>query len=83
MALFKILRGGYQNKPETLTDGWAYFTPDNRGFYIDVVDNNVGGFSYNNRIQINEKVVKTTDTLTASNWTSNTYSLSIDSRFSS
>jgi hypothetical protein len=39
MSLFKISRGGYTNLPEDLTDGWAYFTPDNKGFYIDVVEN--------------------------------------------
>ena len=82
MALFKILRGGYQDKPENLTDGWAYFTPDNKGFYIDVVGD-VGGTTFNDRIQINEKVVKRTSILPASGWSSRTCPLYIDSHFSS
>lgn len=54
MALFKISRGGEKNLPTTITDGWAYFTPDTKGFFIDV-NSTVGGYSYNERIEINEK----------------------------
>lgn len=37
MALFKILRGDSANLENVpLTDGYAYFTPDNGRFYIDV-----------------------------------------------
>ena len=41
MALFKILRGSKKNL-ETLkvTDGYAYFTPEDGKFYIDVSENN-------------------------------------------
>lgn len=41
MALFKILRGSKKNL-ETLeiTDGYAYFTPEDGRFYIDVSDEN-------------------------------------------
>lgn len=80
MALFKILRGGFQDSPTNITDGWAYFTPDNKGFYIDVIGD-VGGFTYNDRIQINEKVRKESLMLYASGWGSSTYSLAIDEQF--
>jgi hypothetical protein len=54
LALFKISRGGEDNLPPTITDGWAYFTPDTKGFFIDV-KSTVGGKSFNERVEINEK----------------------------
>lgn len=43
MALFKILRGpknALASKYKTITDGYAYFTPDDGAFYIDVKQEN-------------------------------------------
>lgn len=54
MALFKISRGGESNMPPTISDGWAYFTPDTKGFFIDV-NSTIGNKAYNERIEINEK----------------------------
>ena len=42
MALFKILKGDSSRISTDVTpfhDGWAYFTPDDGGFYIDSEDN--------------------------------------------
>lgn len=78
MALFKISRGGYAALPSNKTDGWAYFTPGNKGFYIDVVGNDVDGNNYNHRIKINERVDTMDYTLNASSWTSNVYLLEIN-----
>lgn len=58
MALFKILRGGKSTlKDKSIQDGWAYFTPEDKGFYIDV-NGDVNGISYNSRLKINEKEVE-------------------------
>jgi hypothetical protein len=54
MALFKISRGGEANMPTDISDGWAYFTPDTKGFFIDV-NSTIGNREYNERIEINEK----------------------------
>ena len=55
MALFKILRGGKDSlQDKTIQDGWAYFTPEDKGFYIDV-NGAVNNISYNSRLKINEK----------------------------
>lgn len=55
MALFKILRGGKSTlKEKTVQDGWAYFTPEDKGFYIDV-NGDVNGTSYNSRLRINDR----------------------------
>ena len=35
MALFKIFRGTSNRLPQTITDGYAYFTTDDGNFYID------------------------------------------------
>ncbi len=35
MALFKIFRGTSDKLPQTITDGYAYFTTDDNNFYID------------------------------------------------
>lgn len=42
MALFKILKGDSSRIDTSVTpfhDGYAYFTPDDGGFYIDSIDN--------------------------------------------
>lgn len=66
MALFKILKGNKDNlgkstneKTKVTHEGYAYFTPDDGKFYIDIEDNatpKVGYDSANgvNRICINE-----------------------------
>lgn len=77
MALFKISRGGYENLPEGKTDGWAYFTPGNKGFYIDVVDN-IAGTEYSSRIKINDRVSLTQTTIRASDWVSNVCYIYLD-----
>ena len=74
MALFKISRGGYSNLPSALNDGWAYFTPDNKGFYIDVV-NEINGQEYNNRVKINDRVALYEYTIATSDWINKTCSL--------
>lgn len=39
MSLFKIFRGKAERlSQQPLTDGYAYFTPDDGGFYIDAND---------------------------------------------
>ena len=39
MSLFKIFRGKAERlSQQTLTDGYAYFTPDDGGFYKDADD---------------------------------------------
>jgi len=51
MALFKILKGDSSRIDTSITafhDGYAYFTPDDGGFYIDSEDNGV-----QQRIRIN------------------------------
>jgi hypothetical protein len=57
LALFKISRGGESKLPSTITDGWAYFTPDTKNFFIDVNDT-IAGTTFNERIQINEKPIR-------------------------
>ena len=56
LSLFKISRGGEQNLPTTITDGWAYFTPDTKNFFIDV-KGAIGNQEFDERIQINEKPI--------------------------
>lgn len=76
MSLFKISRGGYADLPNDLTDGWAYFTPDNKGFYIDVV-NTVNDTVYNERIKINDRANIHEYILTPSGWINKTYTLGV------
>ena len=43
MALFKILKGNSSNLANVkATDGYAYFTPDDGKFYIDIEDAEIG-----------------------------------------
>ena len=72
MALFKILKGSSKNlgtagSTDKTTEGYAYFTPDDGKFYIDVGENGaepvVGNFAGENidgkqanRICINQRL---------------------------
>lgn len=80
MALFKILRGGKDtlaNQP--LNDGWAYFTPEDGGFYIDVVGE-VGGENYNKRIAVASggSAIIINRTLFANSWSDNVQTISYE-----
>jgi len=62
MALFKILRGSANdikptsgNKP-AFNDGYAYFTPDDGRFYIDVQLNSAPEFYYDSGV-VNGKTI--------------------------
>lgn len=64
MAIFKILKGASSRIDTTSTpfnEGYAYFTPDDGGFYIDAVVN-----STNKRIRINEAINNEAPTYTES-----------------
>ncbi len=65
MALFKIFKGHSENfgRPDSFThkakEGYAYFTPDDGKFYIDIEDNEkvksgITSMDGTNRICINE-----------------------------
>ena len=80
MALFQILRGDSSRIDTSSTpfnDGYAYFTPDDGGFYIDSENNGV-----QKRIRINpsnksnSKAI--TSTLKASGWISGKQTISIN-----
>lgn len=78
MALFKILRGGVStldNQP--LNDGWAYFTPEDGKFYIDVVGE-VGGKNYNKRVTVagGGSAIIANRTLFANSWNDNVQTMS-------
>lgn len=77
MALFKILRGNSANLNSTpFHDGYAYFTHDDGGFYID---SEVDGVQ--KRTQINKPGGSTTAinaTLLASAWSSGQQTLQIE-----
>lgn len=80
MALFKILKGDSSRIDLSTTpfhDGYAYFTPDDGGFYIDSEDN-----GEQKRIRINltdtgGESTAVTATLLASGWSSGKQTLSI------
>lgn len=78
MALFKILKGDSSRIDLTTTpfhDGYAYFTPDDGGFYIDSEDN-----GEQRRIRINPTSGSTaiTTTLRADGWVSGEQTLLIE-----
>lgn len=62
MALFKILRGGSSDLTAiALNDGYAYFTPDNGRFYIDVDFTNITGANGQPLVPANYVKVDTTN----------------------
>lgn len=81
MALFKILKGDSSRIDVSVTpfhDGYAYFTPDDGGFYIDSEDN-----GEQKRIRINPPnsgggSTAITSALLASGWASGKQTLIID-----
>ena len=76
--LFKILKGSSERISTDVTpfhDGYAYFTPDDGGFYIDSEDNGV-----QQRIRINPEdagSVAVSATLLASGWSNGKQTLMI------
>lgn len=75
MALFKILKGESSRIDTGVTpyhDGYAYFTPDDGGFYIDA---ETGGEQ--KRIRINPQSTSISATLSASGWSSGKQTLTV------
>lgn len=82
MALFKILKGNSARISTDVTpfhDGYAYFTTDDGGFYIDAEADGI-----QKRYKINEKssgggtsVVEAETVLSASGWTGNTQTITV------
>lgn len=51
MALFKVLRGSSTNLDnQPFVDGYAYFTPDDGRFYIDVQSDTAPGYYYSDGV---------------------------------
>lgn len=78
MSLFKILKGDSSRIDMRTTpfhDGYAYFTPDDGGFYIDSEDGGV-----QRRIRINPDFGSTSvpKTLTANGWSNGQQVLAIE-----
>ena len=76
MSLFKILRGASSRISKNITpfhDGYAYFTPDDGGFYIDAL---VG--EEEKRILVNPKSEAIFGTLTADGWENSQQTVLID-----
>jgi len=80
LSLFKILKGDSSRIDTSITpfhDGYAYFTPDDGGFYIDSEDDGV-----QRRIRINPpnsgSSTAITATLRASGWSDGRQTLIID-----
>lgn len=87
MALFKILKGDSARISTDVTpfhDGYAYFTPDDSGFYIDSEDNGVqkrhrinpegGEF---NKLVFGEQIVQTSAWQSDSTYTSYPFRASV------
>ena len=73
--LFKILKGDSSRISMDKTafhEGYAYFTPDDGGFYIDA---KIG--ETNKRIRMNEKATSVNVTLAASSWTNKQQTVTI------
>ena len=66
MALFKISRGKKENLPDQKTDGWAWFTTDEKKFYIDAQTG--GENSEIERVCINPSSITITKTIHSYNW---------------
>lgn len=76
MSLFKVLRGDSTRIDTETTpfhDGYAYFTPDDAGFYIDA---EVAGAQ--KRVRINQPTRTVGATLLAAGWSTGTQVISID-----
>lgn len=75
MALFKILEGDSSRVSTDITPfhkGWAYFTPDDGGFYIDSAGN-----ASNQRIQVNPKSKKFEGVLSTTDWSAGKQTLAV------
>lgn len=71
MSLFKILRGPKSSlSSKSITDGYAYFTPDDGAFYIDVKKENQNTHQVlaEGRIRINPDVKVVEGVLSAAGW---------------
>lgn len=76
MSLFKLLRGNSSHISTSITpfhDGWAYFTTDDGGFYIDAETES----GEQKRILVNQKSEAVTAALTAASWSGGKQTLSI------
>ena len=76
MALFKILRGDSSRISPDVTpfhDGYAYFTQDDGGFYIDSEDN-----GQQNRHRVNPRSTILDTTLAAGGWVDGVQTLEFD-----
>ena len=77
MALFKILKGDSSRISTDITpfhDGYAYYTPDDAGFYIDAVYN---GENVRKKINSVESSKSINATLSSSQWINGSQTLSI------
>lgn len=78
MAIFKILQGSSSRIDLKITpfhEGWAYFTPDNGGLYIDAV---VNGEQKRIRINPNSAAMEPVEgTLLATGWASGRQTLTV------
>lgn len=77
MAIFKILKGPSSRIDTGTTpfhEGYAYFTPDNNGFYIDAETED----GVQKRFHVNAvNITPITATLLASNWRNNQQTISV------
>ena len=77
MSLFKILKGESSRISTEITpfhEGWAYFTADDGGFYIDAIVDGEG----NKRILVNPKSTDFHGTLIASGWSEGRQTITVD-----
>lgn len=73
--LFKILKGASSRISTAATpfnEGYAYFTPDDAGFYIDATVD-----STQKRVRVNQPSTSVTATLKAADWSSGKQTVSI------
>lgn len=77
MSLFKVLRGDSSRISTDITpfhDGWCYFTSDDGGFYIDVVDEH----GEEKRTCINPKSTSIDVILESEDWSDKNQTIQID-----